>query len=284
MDIKTPFTVLLLLSFSSIFCQNIQKADSICKKYIINGQSITENKVTNSQKSGYWTYYYDDKGDIISNYTDATDITLVYFEAGVPKDICIFCDLKAKPLGYGKYTEDTTWREHGEFIWLDKNGRTISKEKYEYGKLNGKTFDYYKNGNIMIEYNYNIDTLKTMKTFREKGQLFELREFSYQKDTIVVVKQYRNDGSIIIYQRQVNNLDDGDYIIYNNDGSIKMESKNIQGIRISEKKYHKNGNLIKETRCKKDGSDCTFKIYSKNGKLKKETTGNYPGLKLKPVR
>ena len=197
-------------------------------------------------------------------------MSIVNYEADIPKGICVECYTNSKLLGFGTYLEDTTWTPDGTYTSYDKNGTVYMKEMYKNGKLNGITKENYKNGKLRFESFYVKDILTKMHNYEKNGTLIGTKEYSYTPHTVIVLNLYRDDGSKIIYERQVNGKDDGDYFIYYKDGSLKLEAKNIKGIRVHEKLYSKSGQLEKESTCNPDGTNCTLKIYNKDGQVKKE--------------
>lgn len=162
----------------------------------------------------------------------------------------------------------------GLYLWLAKETDckgtfAIEDEKYK------------NKWQIRFEYFFCNDTCFKVNNYKKDGTFIGSKEYTYTQDTIVVTKLYRKDGSKIIYERQVNGKDDGDYFIYYPDGSIKLEAKNVNGIRVHEKIYNKNKKLISESKCNDNGTDCTVKTYDKNGKVKKEKRFKYKGTKYK---
>ncbi len=280
---KTILTIILTFLFAWTFSQTETEAIELCEKFIQKKKSTTENKKVDGQKTGYWSHYYDSSDELTNNPESATSISIVNYEADIPKGICVECYTNSKLFGFGTYLEDTTWTEDGIFKSYDKNGTVYMEETYVNGGLHGITKENYKNGKLRFELFYVNDTLTKMNNYEKDGALIGTKEYSYTPDTVVVLNLYRDDGSRIIHQRQVNGKDDGDYFIYYKDGGIKLESKNVKGIRIFEKVYDKKGNLKKESTCNNDGSKSKMIFYSKDGKIKKKVTGGYPGTKYKPI-
>ena len=141
----------------------------------------------------------------------------------------------------------------------------------------------YKNGQIRYLFFYCNDACFKAISYKSDGTLYGIRNFAYNKDTVVVTNFYRKDGSKIIYERQVNNKDDGNYFIYYPDGSIKLEAKNVNGIRVYEKTYDEFGMVTSESKCNTTGENCTATFYDKNGNIKKKNTFKYKGTKFKLV-
>lgn len=272
---KTILTIILTFSFAWTFSQTEKEARELCEKFIINEKATTENKKVDGQKAGYWTHYYDSNDELTDKPENANSMSIVNYEADIPKGICVTCYTNSKLLGFGTYLEDTTWTEDGTFRWYDKNSTLYMIEIYKNGKLNGITKENYKNGQLCFESFYSNDTLTKMNNYKKNGTLIGTKKYSYTPDTVVVLNQFRGDGSNISYERQVNGKEDGNYFIYHKDGSIKLEAKYIIGIRVHEKLYNKDGQLQKESICNASGTDCIVKIYGKNGQIKKETPFKY---------
>lgn len=164
----------------------------------------------------------------------------------------------------------------GLYLWLAK--KTNCKGVYDI------EVERYKNKwQIRFEYFWCNDTCMKVINYRKDGTINGSKEYIYTSDTIVVTNLYRKDGSKMIYERQVNGKDDGDYFIYYPDGSVKLEAKNINGIRVHEKIYNKNKILVSEIQCKNNGTNCILKKFDENGKVKKEKNLKPKGLKYKTV-
>lgn len=162
------------------------------------------------------------------------------------------------------------------YLWLAKE--TDCNGIYDIEEENYKNKEQ-----IQYEYFWCDDVCIRINNYRKDGTLIGSKEYSYTPDTVVVTRVYRKDGSKIIYERQVNGKDDGEYFIYYPDGSIKLEAKNMNGVRVLEKIYDKNQRLILERHCNNNGSDCTLKKFNAKGHLKKEKNFKYHGVKYKAV-
>ena len=163
---------------------------------------------------------------------------------------------------------------NGLYLWLAKESDCNGTYDIEEVKYKGKW-------QIQFEYFWCNDTCIKINNYRKDGTFVGSKEYLYTPDTIVVTKLYRKDGSKVIYERQVNGKDDGDYFIYYPDGSIKLEAKNVNGIRIHEKVYDKYKRVVSESNCNETGTECTVKYYDENGKVKKVKPFKYKGTKYK---
>lgn len=162
----------------------------------------------------------------------------------------------------------------GLYLWLAKETDCKGAYDIEEVKYKGKW-------QIQFEYFWCYDTCIKINNYKKDGTFVGSKEYSYTPDTVVVTKLYRKDGSKVIYERQVNGKDDGDYFIYYPDGSIKLEAKNVNGIRIHEKVFNKYKKIVSETNCNETGTECTVKYYGENGKVKKIKPFKYKGTKNK---
>lgn len=193
--------------------------------------------------------------------------------AEVKNDMPKYNQLFIEQVRYRK-PDNTIETAKGLYLWLAKE--TDCKGTYAIEE------EKYKNKwQIRFEYFFCNDTCFKVNNYKKDGTFIGSKEYTYTKDTIVVTKLYRKDGSKIIYERQVNGKDDGDYFIYYPDGSIKLEAKNINGIRVHEKIYNKSKRLISESNCNNDGTNCIWTTYDENGKIKKTKPFKNRGTKYK---
>ena len=164
----------------------------------------------------------------------------------------------------------------GLYLWLSNGGGRNGY--YDIDK------EYYKNGRIHFKYWYCNDTCIKVEYYGKNGGLRGIERDNYiGKDSIRTTTVYRKDGSEILYVRELNGQDDGDYNIYYRNGLPRLESTNIRGIRILERLYDKKGRLTQESTCDTLGNNGYLKYYDKNGNVKKEGTCKYVGLKNKIV-
>lgn len=142
----------------------------------------------------------------------------------------------------------------------------------------------YRNGQTRFEYSYCNDTCVRVDNYRKDGVLIGTKKYSYTPDTVSIMNVYREDGSKVIYERQINGRDDGEYYIYYPDGSVQLEAMSKNGIRLSERIYNEKGVLTIETLCDEQGMNCISKAFDEKGNVIKEKKIKASKVVYKPVK
>lgn len=244
---KFLFVISLFFYYSNSFSQGYSYGQQICQTYIQNGKSSTENKIDNGIKTGFWTIYYDENDSIVNNKEKAISFQIINLKNNSPIGLGCFCSGEGRLEGYSKYLNDTTWTLDSTSVWFDGKGRVESK---------------------MI---YQNDTLIKFEGFSTKGYLNTSEDYTYLgNDTITILKYYRADGSVIIFEEQLNGTEHGKYNIYYPNGNSKVAAFYEYGFRVIDASCYKNGATKTETRCYAPGKPCDCKKFDKDGNIIKE--------------
>lgn len=280
MSIQSRQCALLLCCFILAqlmgFAQPAEEARQLCMQYIVKGKSIAKNESVDDKRKGYWSTPYDKNDDEITDGSKASSYSIINYKEDIPDGICAYCFKNGSLMGYRYFQPDTNLVMEGVFQWYDKQGRLWSEETFKDGKLHGITKEWYKNGTLQLEALYNDGLVERETWYSKKGKGFTVDEFQYENgDTILHHQSFRADSSVIIDERRVNGLLEGDYSIYFPDGSTELEARHVKGVRVYEKRFYKDGSLRTVGTCDEDKTNCMMKVYGADGKVKKEVPTKY---------
>ncbi len=199
-----------LLAVFCILTFNLFSQDSIKFQtyYYPSGVKSSEGYLVNGKPDKYWINYYENGVKSVEgnrkNY-QLDSIWNFYNRSG--KIINIISYSQGKKNGWSYFFSDSL----------------NTKEFYQKGIKNGKTFEYYPNGNIHWERNF--------VKGKEQGNSYE---YSYLNDSLIItIKEYKND--VPQKEREINRVDhkknkQGMWIQFYDSKSIKKEEPYLNNL------------------------------------------------------
>lgn len=142
--------------------------------------------------------------------------------------------------------------------------------------------EYYENGQLKIEYNYDGNKLQGLsKEYYENGHLKAENNYKDGKwDGLC--KEYYEDGQLRLEYNYKDDEFDGLCKDYYKNGQLKLENNYKNGkLEGISRKYYENGQIEDEYNCKEDKLEGLCKGYYENGQLKYEHNykeGKFSGL------
>jgi antitoxin component YwqK of YwqJK toxin-antitoxin module/Tfp pilus assembly protein PilF len=181
---------------------------------------------------------------------------------------------------------------HGNVIDYYEDGNIKSKFEYQYGAESGKTTFYYPNKQVQTEYSYKNDRLHgPTKYYSESGDLIVQKNFdnntliSYQytdktgnlcapielKNETGELKAYYKSGAVSLQYNIKNGMNEGKKIIYFPNNKIAEETDYICGDKEGKRIYYYSSGKIKtEENWKANELYGPSISYYENGKVKSE--------------
>lgn len=169
--LPTIFCVVIgmLLVHTKFYAQKInqfndqKKRTGIWKKYYPNNNIRYTGQFVNGKEVGLFTFYDEKNPSVVTftkNFSKTSDSAFVKYYSIKGKLTCE---------GY-MVRKDRV----GAWTYYFQNGKILSKEHYEAGKLHGKLENYYSNGKLLEESHYQQGVLwGSSKKYAEDGTLLE---------------------------------------------------------------------------------------------------------------
>ncbi|RCH55074.1 hypothetical protein DJ568_07720 [Mucilaginibacter hurinus] len=167
----------------------------------------------------------------------------------------------------GNYTANG--EKNGVWMYYHRNGDTRAKEFYKLGKIDGKQYYYYENGNLSSEDNYSNGVSEGLYTSYYYAGNKKLTVNYKQGKREGEQRQYYSSGALSEINNFTNDIFNGPSTLYYRNGKVKTlipyVSGKVDGIY---KGYHENGNISYEGRFTNDKAEGTWKYYYPSGKIK----------------
>lgn len=327
---KIILYILLILNYQVIICQE-KNTGEYKIFYYENGNISSEGNIIDGKPDGYWKSYYPSgilksEGNRKNHLLDSTWVFYSEYQDTMEKINYVMSkrngysftynsDRNDKPENIGKiiakelYVND---KKEGNSFYYYNNGNIKKIASFRNNILNGKLYEYDKNGMVITIYTYSKGVLtdrefinrydannKKQGVWKEiDGDLKVKKEIEYKNDIIDGnYKEFNDKGDITVLLKYENgnikedietvdeNIDikneydqAGNLIFsgsYKNNVPVGIHRKfDANGDVINSFIYNNNGNLLSEGIVDKDGKkEGKWKYFYENGKIKAE--GNY---------
>jgi antitoxin component YwqK of YwqJK toxin-antitoxin module len=254
-----------------------QKKIGVWKEYYKNGNLKTKGSyaydmIRQNERDGIWQFYYSNgklektglfkEGNAVGEWKN-------YNEDGVLNDII---DLSNDYIKFyypsGQIGEEGPIKKgrQGEWRVYYESGNLRATQNYVNDKLNGRTTEYYENGQIGRVGNILNEMQEgEWKEYTDSGQLYAIKTFKEGK-LDGPFKQYNASGNVSIEGILINQLQDGEWKEYYENGSnfriVQFNNGKKEGIW---KDYHTNGQIGRVYRWENDKFMEVLEFNDKNG-------------------